>query len=375
MTMPRVAWVHPVIAHYRVAIINRVAAHPEIDLVNFAGAARKGVSVDDASVNVTTPIQWMHNLRPPGRDARVVYAVGWTQILTGGFDVVITTEAVHNLVNWLLMAFRKLFAYRVVVMGHVRPGRENSRVGTWLRQRLIRSADGIIAYTAAGADQAVAWGVLPDRVAVMGNTLDLDRIERARASAQSPYQTGSRSRIGHDGVRLLFVGRPTAIKRPDVAISTVLELNRRGVGATLTIIGDSAERAELTAQANHSPNIRFTGAIFDEARLEAYFATSDFVFIPGAVGLSVVHAFAYGIPLITSKGVPHGPEMAVARDGVNSVMAESCDTQSFARLISQLAADPQRVAALKQGAAATQLNSPDAMTAEIVRMLIKVANA
>jgi glycosyltransferase involved in cell wall biosynthesis len=370
----RAAWMHPVIAHYRVPIINRIVCHPDIELVNFAGFAKEGVSVGDASNDVHAPVHRLHNIRLPGNSARVIYAVGWAKILTGRYEVVITTEATHNLVNWLLLAGKRLFGYRLLVMGHIRPGQENGRISGWLRRRFIRHADGVISYTTEGAAQASAWGLAPESVAVMGNTLDIDRVERAKRELTVEAVASLRERLRVSGLTLLLSGRLTPIKRVDVAIETMRELECKGIDATLIVVGDSVKRGSLESQARGCKRIRFAGAIFDESELAAYFALADFVFIPGAVGLSVIHAFAYGVPLLTAKNVAHRPEIAVACDGVNSVMVDRCEALLFANAITRLVQAPERVQRLKKGAIATELNSADAMADEIAKTIRRFAH-
>lgn len=359
------------IAHYRVPIINNVGNHPGLILRNYAGGEKPGVSVADASEEVSSPVHRLYNVHPPGRDARVVFAFGWTKILWDGVDVVVTTEAVHNLVNWLLLALKSPFRYRLLVMGHIRLGQQNGRLGAWLRKIFVRRADGIIAYTVEGAEQAVAWGVDPAQVAVMDNTLDLNSIEEAKKSVTAEQIAELRRVLGVSGLTLLYTGRTTSTKRPDIAIDAVLDLERRGIDVTLIIVGDSIERASLEKRARGSTRIHFVGAVFDEQELARYFSIADVMFIPGAVGLAVVHGFAYGLPLLTARDAPHGPEMIAAEDGLNAVLVHQCSVPSFVDAIEALVSSPGHVVELKANAAATPLKSPDTMAEAIVRMVYR----
>jgi len=367
----RVAWLHPVIAHYRVPILNKVESDVRLEVTHFAGDESSGVSVADASGEVEGRVVRLTNVRIPRRP-NVIYAIGWSRVVRGGFDVVLTSEAVHNVVNWLLLLLRPFFDYKLIVVGHIRPSGDAMRLATNLRRSYVRRADGIIAYSEEGARQALAWGVAKKRITVWGNTLDLDRIKKARENIEPDRIALLREKLLGDKRAVAFLGRPTPAKRPEVAIDTILELERRGFPVVLFVIGDSAEVPGLRKRAAGSENVRFVGAEFSEERIAEYLSLSEMVFIPGAVGLSAVHAFAYGRPLLTWKLAPHRPEMEAARHGWNCCLVEECSAAAFADAIVKLLTDKGELARLAEGAGATPLNSADAMAAAIVERVLNV---
>src|SRR5262249_30975968 len=56
--------------------------------------------------------------------------------------------------------------------------------------------------------------------------------------------------------------------------------------------------------------------------------------------LGVLHSFAYGVPVITSRGVLHGPEVTNLRHGENSVLYEG-SWESLAEVLIKLGNDPE----------------------------------
>jgi len=95
--------------------------------------------------------------------------------------------------------------------------------------------------------------------------------------------------------------------------------------ARLTIVGDGpdAENTRLEAGSELGRSITMTGKIYDETTLARHFASADVMVFPGAAGLSINHALAYGVPVIaydrTPTGPGHGPEIAYVVDDVTGM--------------------------------------------------------
>ena len=370
----RVAWYHPFIPHYRVPVINRLGDLADIDLTVFAGHAIPGLSQSDAAANLTAPRVTLRNVAFLRTRLPIVlaYASGWTRIVRSRQDAVIALEWSRDLVLWLLLATRWLFGFKLILLGHIRLLADDGPIRHRLRRFLVRASDGVIAYTTEGMEQALAWGVDPSAVVAMGNTLDEQRIARAKASVTEARTTQVRNDLGLDGPVYLFIARPTAAKRLDVAIDTVRMLADRGVPAHLLVVGTSNALQFYIDRAKGLPTVHFLGEVLDEDDLAVFFAVADLVLIPGAVGLAANHAFAYGRPLVTARGEPHGPEMVLAQDGRNALLVEACEATVFASTLEALTRAPDRLRALQQGAEATEVPTVGAMVDNIARLIRSV---
>jgi glycosyltransferase involved in cell wall biosynthesis len=100
-------------------------------------------------------------------------------------------------------------------------------------------------------------------------------------------------------------------------------------------VGDGEIRGELAAQASRlgiADRVVFHGSISDPDRLLPIFARAFAYVSPDNVGLGVLHAFAYGVPVITSApratarvGFRHGPEFRNLRHLENSIVFDAAD--------------------------------------------------
>ncbi|MBN1472914.1 MAG: glycosyltransferase family 4 protein [Syntrophaceae bacterium] len=113
----------------------------------------------------------------------------------------------------------------------------------------------------------------------------------------------------NEPIRLLFVGRLVPYKGADMILSALHHLNsRKGRKATLTIVGDGQEKANLKNQAavlHLNDVVHFTGWVDQKATLE-YYRQSDIFCFPSIRefgGAVVLEALATGLPcIITNYG-------------------------------------------------------------------------
>ena len=85
------------------------------------------------------------------------------------------------------------------------------------------------------------------------------------------------------------------------AMSYLLNISEQRV--ELTLIGNGPETQHLKKLSRDyglCKAVQFVGEIYDEEKLARYFNRSHFLVQPGGVGLSVVHGFQYGLPMVTS---------------------------------------------------------------------------
>lgn len=187
-------------------------------------------------------------------------------------------------------------------------------------------ADALGAYSEEGA----AWlrRRLPNTPTVtLGNAIDTVAIQTAaRASRER--------RKGHP--QLLAVGRLTEDKNFALLLDVFATVGAQLPGAALTIIGDGPLRAELECRAAEicCGSVLFTGALHDEADLAPHFLGADLLVIPGAAGLSVNHALAYGLPVVafkrTAAGPRHHPEIEYVRPRESGILVDRPTAASMA---------------------------------------------
>lgn len=138
-------------------------------------------------------------------------------------------------------------------------------------------------------------------------------------------------------IRLIFAGRITKRKKLDILIKTVHYLkNDLKKNVSVKIIGDGPEIDKLrsmTQRKKLNKEVIFLGALYGQ-EAHHHFIDSDLFILPDALGLSILHANSFGLPLITSDAMAnHGPELEYIREGINGGFYKHEDHISLAQEI------------------------------------------
>ena len=212
---------------------------------------------------------------------------------------------------------------RFVLWGHRYSA---SALANNVREALMRRADRVLMYGDHHNARLIAAGIDPQRIVVAHNTMDI--------SNHADFSEHAKDSI-------LFVGRLQDRKRLDVALEAFASLIGRIPGDVMfDIVGDGEPRARLEAQAQAlgiADRVRFHGAIRDDELLAQRFARALVYISPGDVGLSVLHSFAYGVPVITYREGHHGPEFHNMVDSENSIIVEP--DEDFAERLGEIIQD------------------------------------
>lgn len=147
------------------------------------------------------------------------------------------------------------------------------------------------------------------------------------------------------GPLLVHCSRLSPEKRPDRPILALAELRRRGVPASLVVIGEGPRRRSLESKAEGLP-VRFLGHVADRAFLARLLATADVAIAPGPVetfGLAALEALASGTPVVVSResalpevigaaGLAADDEPAAYADAIEEMLArDPSDRRQVAR--------------------------------------------
>ena len=183
----------------------------------------------------------------------------------------------------------------------------------------------ILLYTDYNLNEILNNGIDPHKITVINNTInEIPHIKAAKSVTANQLNLVTQQTRASKHT-LLFIGRLTRAKRPDLLIPIAKKLLGVFPDLRLIVIGDGEEKNTLEAKIHKNGlerNIFLLGAITDPKQLAPYMKSADFSILPGAVGLSIVHSFIYGLPFVTLKDAPHGPEIAYLKSGENGYFAE-----------------------------------------------------
>ncbi len=280
------------IPHYRKPVFNALATRHQVTVLH---TGQPSVTVEDRYEERIVPLRRFGPFR----------LVRGVQGQVAKHDA---TIAMFDLrwPSYLLPLRSRRRSTRWILWGH---GYGRSRLGNLLRDWLLRRADAALLYAADGARDMERRGIDPAKLFVAENTVDVPN--------HGDF-SGEPKRI------LLFVGRLLDAKKVDLLIDAFRKaLGRIPPHVRLEIVGDGESRDALLAQVRTGglgKRVRFHGTVHDNARLAQLFRCAYAYVAPGYIGLSVLHSFAYGVPVIVASSVRHPPEFHNVVDGQNGLV-------------------------------------------------------
>lgn len=216
--------------------------------------------------------------------------------------------------RWTLLyrALLRRRTYKLFLFGHGM-GRRSSLAK--LKASIIRLSQGFIAYEEPGADFFAERGVQQSKLAFMGNTVAVEDHHLSKKSRDY----------------FIYMGRLQERKGLDDLIRAYAKLSDAYKSrAGLLFMGDGDLRGDLEALAvslGVDEQCQFVPGSYDPLVVRSYLTRAIAYVSPGHVGLGVLHAFAYGVPVITRRDVFHGPEVCNVRDGDNGILVGAGDSQ------------------------------------------------
>lgn len=272
-------------------------------------------------------------------------------------DVVVLSGNPRFLSNYFLFWQARRRGVGVVWWGHGWSS-TSGPFTAWIRRSLMRFADVLLLYTDAERDRFIELGFSPQHVFATNNAIGSGEIGEAKR-----YWTPARLQRFHEERRLadrdllLFCGRLTVKSDFLLLLDAFSRVAKRRPTVTLAVVGDG----ELRASAKNcsellgiSDRIIWLGEVHEESQLAPWFLSAKALVYPGSIGLSLLHAFSYGLPVIThGTRHRHNPEIAALEHRVNGLTFDIGDAVSLAASIKELLDDSRRRKLMSEAAART----------------------
>lgn len=188
--------------------------------------------------------------------------------------------------------------------------------------------DGIILYTPAEISKL--WKCFHYKITCANNTLDIGNI----TIQENKEQIKARYNINATRI-ILTTGRLHARKKIKILSDIFIHDYKDSPDVAWVLVGPDLSN-EVIEEIKGIKNIHFLGPIYDKIKMAEIFSMADLYCVPGALGLGIVEAFYWGLPVLTMV-VNHGPEAYYLRNNFNSMIAR--DEQELKQMIHDILLD------------------------------------
>ena len=337
----KVAVVTNVLPFYRAPFYRRLFGRDDLDVHVFCQAAIPGMNLQTAHElfpdrvtlvpSVSLEREWLGWQRLP-----------WRRLLNS-FDVVFVTGNPRVVSNVMLARLLRTGGKRLVIWGQAHAAGANAlteRVRLWW----WRTSDNLLVYT----DREVRWlrarGFGRQHIVGMNNGLDQTHIDEVAAAWDDRSLATWREQSAVTGrTQVLSCARLDPKNRFDVWWSSLSQVISRYPDLLWCVVGDGPGRDALEAQARRlgvADHVRWLGTIVDESELAPWFLTSRILVHPDGIGLSLLHAFGYALPVVTQgDAATHGPEFDAFTAGDTGLRYDRGDATSLADAVCRLLSD------------------------------------
>ena len=234
------------------------------------------------------------------------------------YDVVYIEGNPRYLSLATLATMLRLTGRRVVLWAMVHSFR-NSPLGLAIRLSWYRMFSQILVYSDTEVEYLRGRG-FKGQVVGINNGINYEPISSAiQAWSSSELTVWRASNEISNRIIILSCARLEKKNKFEQILKVLPDLIKRHPGLLWCVIGDGPERLGLETQTQElglKDHVRFLGKIYNEVEQAPWFLSSQLLVHPGAIGLTLLHAMAFGLPVVTHNHARrHGPEFAAMIPG------------------------------------------------------------
>lgn len=337
-----------ILPHYRAGIFRKLCGRfPGMSV--FYGQPYKNESLKNAD-NLSDNIFIRCSNTYFDKNGKIFISKIFSKIKELRAEIIISVFNVGNLNIYILFLLRKFLKFKIILWSFgydpVRGFNPDKYFTDKIRLYLSQKADAVIFYWENGKEEVSRYSKVTGHYFVAPNTLDTDKQTELKRKFEITGKEKIKSELGvKEKFHFVYVGRLLEDKQIDLLLKAFSHLEKDTAEIRLTIIGDGPEKSNLENLSRELKlkNIFFTGEITDDELTGKWIFISDAFVMPGRLGLSVVHTFCFGTPVISQKKEKHfhGEGIGYVKDGVNGFLAEDENISELAERMKRIISDPE----------------------------------
>lgn len=346
----KVAITTNIITTYRKGFYDRLFSRPDIDVTVYCQDYMPGMNL------LSIHKQYPRNVKIikfiSAKKEKIVWQfLPWKEIITK-YDVVFISGNPRVLSDVVLGTLLRLMGKRVVLwtMAHSYRGNKLTENIRLLWSRIFQN---IFVYTDKEVEYLKEKGFKNHYILGMNNGLDQKNIDSIVSKWTEEKITKWMELHDYQNEKIIIsCARLETKNNFRLVIEALPKIVQKIPNLLWFLIGGGDEEENLKKLASKlrvEKHIVFLGAIYEEEKLAPYFLSSLLFIHPAAIGLSLLHAFGYGIPVIVHDQIDlHGPEYAAFQNDLTGKNFKFNDPDDLANVIITLLNNPNKINQMKR---------------------------
>lgn len=321
--LTKIAIIHPWLPRYRTAFFEELTKQlraKQIELHVFYGETPPEWTARNDSATLAGTIQLRTRFFNIG--GRTVSYKSTNRIDFDDYRLIIVEQAIRNLELYPLL-LKASTRKKLLFWGHgrtytMKKTNIEERAKSWITNR----GSWFFAYTQTGAEAAIKGGFPSARVTAVRNTIDTAALLQDLDSLTDERKKGFRDEFGLTrGHTAIYLGGIDEAKRIPMLLETAKNISKDDSLFKLVIVGDGDLKDHIVEAAADESSIVYLGSLFGPDKALAL-AASDFMLVPGRVGLVAVDSLVSGRPIVTTRWPYHAPEFEYLQDNETCISTE-----------------------------------------------------
>ncbi|MCD4705018.1 glycosyltransferase family 4 protein [bacterium] len=322
----KIVLIVPILAHYRKDIYNYLSNSDEFEFIFFGGNRYENIKsikgINSKTFNYFSFSFLKHKFYFLEGVIKNILKIKPDAIIVSGVDF----HLIHTLILFVLYRIllrKKFYWWSQGTMGH------QGKFGWLMRKMVYKLSSGILLYSEAGKKNLLQMKIKSEKLTVVNNSLNVEDYGYLHHNILENLRKDNNFDI-------LFSGRLTHKVKLEILIQALNQIKNSGINDFRCYVigdGDLGKYKKMAKEYHVDDHMMFLGSLYGHDA-HKYFLESDLFVYPGGIGLSILHALSFGLPVITTDNFSlHFPEIELLEPGVNGDFYKDEDPMSLADII------------------------------------------
>jgi glycosyltransferase involved in cell wall biosynthesis len=255
-------------------------------------------------------------------EAIVISILPWKEIILN-YDAVFI-EGNPRYITHALLATALKFIGKNIILWTMAHSYRNQKISQWIRISWTKMFNNILVYSDKEVSHLKKIGFNRQKIIGINNGLDQSKINNVMSLwSEDALKKWRIETELENKIIILSCARLEPKNKFQYFAEAMPNILKEFPNVLWCIIGEGKEESTLLNVIKKNKleeNVRLLGSIHTESLLAPWFLNSYVMVHPAAIGLSILHSYGYGLPVIThSNANHHGPEFAAFEEGITGM--------------------------------------------------------